>query len=267
MLDDDDDRWHFVSPSVANVARIYDYLLGGKDNFEVDRQAVKTLLRIAPDAPVHARANRMFLGRAIKYLAAQEGICQFIDIGTGLPTMNNVHEVAQSIHPKSRVVYFDYDPVVVTHAQALLATNEHVTVHAADLRQPEDILMLAGESIDFDEPVAILLVAILHFIRDDENPCGIVSILRDAMPSGSYLVVTHVTADGIAAEDVQQAREVYSDATAPVVHRSLEEVTRFFRGLDVISPGVVAVNKWRPSLSDLPSRARTIFYGGAGRKP
>jgi O-methyltransferase involved in polyketide biosynthesis len=267
MLDDDDDRWHFVSPSVANVARIYDCLLGGKDNFEVDRKAVETLMRIAPDAPMHARANRMFLDRAVRYLAAQEGICQFIDVGTGLPTMNSVHEVAQSVHPKSRVVYFDYDPVVVTHARALLATDEHVTVHAADLRQPEDILMLAGESIDFDEPVAILLIAILHFIRNDENPYEIISILRDAMPSGSYLVVTHVTADYVAMEDVRQAREVYSDATAPIVHRSLEEVNRFFHGFDVVPPGVVAVSKWRPGLSDLPSRARTIFYGGAGRKP
>jgi hypothetical protein len=218
-----------------------------------------------------ARANRMFLHRAVRYLASNEGIRQFIDIGTGLPTQGNVHEIARGINTSARVMYVDYDPVVVTHARALLEKGheENVTVHAADLRQPKDIIMRAraDKLIDFDAPMAILLVAIMHFIKDDEDPHGIVSTLREEMPPGSFLVLTHVTADAVSEEDMRYAEDVYSFATAPIVTRSLEEVTQFFSGLDVVSPGVVDVNEWRPSLGGLPAHARTIFYGGVAIKP
>lgn len=195
MLSEHSDRWRFVDSSVPNVARIYDYFLGGKDNFEVDRQAAAELMRVAPDAPHTARANRMFLHRAVKYLSGSKGIRQFIDVGTGLPTQGNVHEVVRETNMRAHVMYVDYDPVVVTHARALLekGNEQNVSVHTADLRCPKDIIMRAieSESINLDEPVAILLVAILHFIRDDEDPYGIVDTLKDAVPSGSYLALTH----------------------------------------------------------------------------
>jgi hypothetical protein len=271
MLSDDDDRWRLVDFTVPNVARIYDCLLGGKDNFEVDRQAATKLMQVVPDAPHAARANRMFLHRAVKYLAASEGIRQFIDIGTGLPTQGNTHEIVRSVNMHARVMYVDYDPVVVTHARALLekGNEQNVSVHTADLRRPKDIIMRAIESklINLDKPVAILLVAILHFIRDDEDPYGIVDTLKDAMPSGSYLALTHVTHDAVPEEDMRQAEEVYSSATAPIVTRSLEDVTQFFSGLDVVTPGVVDVNEWRPGPGELLTHARTIFYGGVAMKP
>lgn len=265
-----DDRERFVSMSAPNVARIYDYFLGGKDNFEVDRQAAEALIRIAPDAPQAARANRMFLRRAAKYLAGSEGIRQFIDIGTGLPTQGSVHQVVREVDTGARVTYVDYDPVVVTHARALLekGNEENVTVLAADLRQPENLItgVIEGGLINLDEPVAILLIAIMHFIRDNEDPYGIVRTLTDATAPGSYLALTHVTHDDLPSENMRQAEDVYSAATAPIVTRSHSEVMRFFNGLDVVPPGVVGVSEWRPSPGELPTGARTIFYGGIGRK-
>lgn len=265
-----DDRERFVSMSAPNVARIYDYFLGGKDNYETDRKAAQELIRIAPDAPRAARANRMFLRRAVKYLAGNEGIRQFIDIGTGLPTQGSVHQVVREVDIGARVTYVDYDPVVVTHARALLekGNEENVTVLDADLRQPENIIMRAIEarSINLDEPVAILLIAIMHFIRDDEDPYGIVRTLTDAMAPGSYLALTHVTHDDLPSENMREAEDVYSAATAPIVTRSLLDVMRFFNGLDVVPPGVVNVSDWRPSQGELRTAERTIFYGGIGRK-
>ncbi len=190
-----------IDTSVPNVARIYDYLLDGKDNFAGDRAAARQLLRLVPEVAQVAADNRGFLQRAVKFLAAEAGIRQFIDIGTGLPTRGNVHEIAQRWRPASRVLYVDKDPVVVVHAQALLADNSTAIAISRDLRQPRTILGHPASQalMDFREPIAVLLVAILHFIGDDEKPYDIVEEIMDAMPSGSYLVISHGTADNVEA--------------------------------------------------------------------
>ncbi len=253
--------------SVPNVARIYDYLLGGKDNFAADRQAAKELLKAVPDAAIAARQNREFLRRAVRFLAEDSGIRQFIDIGTGLPTQGNVHEIAQHFMLDARVLYVDNDPVVVTHAQALLANNAATVAISGDIRDPGQVLghPALQALIDLEKPVAMLLVAILHFVKDTEDPYAIVERLKESMAQDSYLVISHVTGDDIPAESAERARELYEQSTAPGVVRTRAEVTRFFDGLELIPPGVVNVSAWRPSLPPRKS-ARTIFYAGVGRK-
>lgn len=265
-----------VDPSVPNAARIYDYLLGGKDNLAADRAAAERLLRVAPDAAITVRENRRFLQRAVWYLAEEAGIRQFIDIGTGMPTQGNVHEVAQSVSRDAHVCYVDYDPVVVNHAMALLATNENVVAIHGDLLRPSDIFENPElrKLIDFDEPVAILLVAILHFIDDSKSPYQLVDHFKSIMPSGSYLVISHVTDDDIPDDVSRDAQRIYKNASASVTPRSRDEVIRFFGGLDLVEPGVVDASEWRP---DLPSEelplvpdggpSHTLGYGGVGRKP
>ena len=255
-------------PSVPNVARLYDYLLGGKDSYASDRRAAAELLKIVPDAAIAARQNREFLRRAVRFLARDCGIRQFIDIGTGLPTQGNVHEVAQKYVPDARVLYVDNDPVVVAHAQALLVKNATTVAIGRDIRDPSDILghPALQALIDLGKPVAILLVAILHFIRDSENPHAIVELLKQALAPGSYLVVSHVTGDDISAEAAELARGVYENSSAPGVLRTRESVVRFFGGLELIPPGVVDVSSWRPNRRAPKSASRTIFYAGVGRK-
>ena len=261
------DRRDAVHASVPNVARLYDYLLGGKDNYAADRQAAEELLDALPDAAIAARQNREFLRRAVQFLARDCGIRQFVDIGTGLPSQGNVHEIAQEFAPDARVLYVDHDPVVVAHAQALLANNVTTVAIGGDIRYPGQILEHPDLQafINLEQPVAILLVAILHFVRDSENPYVIVEQLKAAMAPGSYLVISHVTAEDIPAESAEQARALYEHATAPGVARSHADVTRFFAGLEVIPPGIVNVSAWRPTLSTRKP-ARTLFYGGVGRK-
>jgi hypothetical protein len=252
-------------PSVAHPARMYDYFLGGKDNFPADREAAERLLAAVPETRVGARENRAFLQRAIQFLAGEAGIRQFLDIGTGLPTQGNVHEIAQGIAPESRVVYVDNDPVVHVHASALLAGGNTAAI-LADLRQPEAILnhpQVRG-LLDFDQPMGLLLVAVLHFIRDEEDPAGIVARLRDAMAPGSYLVLSHATGDLYPPEIGAQASGAYDRATAPLVLRSTAEIARLFDGFELVDPGLVQLSLWRPD-GDLPS-ARGLF-GGVGRKP
>jgi hypothetical protein len=263
-----------VDPSIPNAARIYDYLLGGKDNFAADRAAAEKLLKVAPDAAVTVRENRRFLQRVVRYLAEEIGIRQFIDIGTGMPTQGNVHEVAQRVSRDARICYVDYDPVVVNHAIAMLATNENVAAIHGDVLQPAGILAdpELQNLIDFSEPVAILLVAILHFIDDSKSPYQLVDSFKSAIPSGGYLVVSHVTDDGIPADISRDAQQIYKNASASVTPRSRDEVMRFFDGLDLIEPGLVDASEWRPDIPsgefsfDSSSPLHTLGYGGVGRK-
>jgi S-adenosyl methyltransferase len=256
-----------VNARMPNVARIYDFLLGGKDNYEEDRRAAERLLDAVPDAAVAAWDNREFLGRAVQFLVEEAGIRQFIDIGTGLPTRGSVHAVAHQFAPEARVVYVDYDPVVITHAQALLTQHPNAIAIEGDLRNPEQILTHSAlrNLIDFDEPFAILLVAILHFIRDDENPYHVVSRLRDAMAPESYLVLSHVTGDDISPEVTKRVQKLYAQATAPGVPRTHAEIMPFFDGLQLIPPGLVNVASWRTDWMATES-GRTIFYAGVGSK-
>ena len=264
------DPWHVTPPdtTLPNAARIYDFLLGGKDNFTVDREAAARLLELIPDGAVACQDNRQFLGRAVRYLTAERGIRQFIDIGTGLPTQGNVHEIAQGIAPEVRVVYVDYDPIVITHANALLAKQPSVIAHQGDLREPEKIIghPAVQDHIDFSKPLAILLVAVMHFVTAAENPGRIAKALKDAMPPGSYLVLTHITADDIDPKASEAAQRVYQGASAPVVPRSHAEIMGFFEGLALVEPGVVNVRDWRPTLQRHARQQRSLMYGGVGLK-
>lgn len=258
-----------LDASVPNVARIYNYWLGGKDNYAADRKVASEILAIAPDAMFIAMENRKFLQRAVRFLAGQAGIRQFIDIGTGLPSQGNVHEVAQGIDDEARVVYVDYDSVVVSHAQALLADEKTVTAVRGDLRNAPDILSdpKVQEFIDFSKPVAVLLIAVLHFISDDEDPYRNVRCLINAVPPGSYLVISHATADFAPAEVSSEVQAIYDGATAPIVPRTHAEVADFFKtaDLELIEPGVVGIGDWHRECGSRPGR--TIVYGGAGKKP
>jgi len=259
--------WPAFDTSVAHQARIYDYWLGGKDNFAADREAAEQAIAAYPGVATGARANRQFLARAVRHLAADAGIRQFLDIGTGIPTANNTHEVAQAAAPESRVVYVDYDPVVLIHARALLASRGEGRVDYldADLRDTSAILEQASRTLDFSRPVAVMLIAILHAIEDDDDPYQIVAQLIDAMPPGSYLALSHVASD----IDPEQIGE----ATARLNQRSRQrftlrdhaQVLRFFDRLELLDPGVVRVENWRAS--ELETRHRSAMWGGVGRKP
>src|SRR5579872_871596 len=240
-------------PDIPSTARMYDYFLGGKDNYPADREAAEKAIALMPPGVVRGAAlqNRRFLIRAVRYLVAEAGIRQFLDIGAGLPTMENVHDVAQAIAPESRIVYVDYDPVVLAHARDLLFHNDRTTIIGHDVREPEQILAdpALRALLDLNEPVAVMLVAILHYIRDCEDPAGLVSRLMAAMPSGSYLVLSHSTADSD--EQALVAAKIYDKATAPMLLRSRAEVTKLFDGLDLVEPGVVWLSRWHPD-SDHP---------------
>jgi hypothetical protein len=250
------------------VARMHDYALGGKDNFAVDRAAAEQLFAAAPEVGRRPmRENRAFLGRAVRFLT-EAGVRQFLDVGAGLPTQGNVHEIAQATAPDARVVYVDYDPVVVAHGRALLAGGDTVTVVQADLRQPDEILNNPDVRalIDFDAPVAVLLVAILHFITDDDDLIAIVTRLRDALAPGSYLVISHVTVESHA-EAIAKGKEVYTGATASVAPRTRAQVLRLFEGFDFVEPGLVWVPQWRPdSLDAVESPEMSLAFAGVGRK-
>jgi hypothetical protein len=258
-------RW-LMDASVPNVARIYDYLLGGKDHYASDRQAAVELMIAIPDVVMVCRHNRRFLQRAVRFMA-EAGIRQFIDIGTGLPTQGNVHEIAQDIEQDARVLYVDNDPVVVSHAQALLVKAPTVVAINRDLRDPRQIIQHPALQalIDLDKPLAVLLVAILHFIPDDDDPYGIVEELKAAMPAGSYLAISHATGDNVPAEVTAQVREVYDRANAPAVPRTRAGIMRFFDGLEMIEPGLVNVRAWS-ARSTGSEPARAIFLAGMGRK-
>jgi len=253
--------------TVPNVARIYDYILGGKDHFEADRVAAEQILAVIPGGSGPARMNRAFLGRVVEFLAAERGIRQFLDIGSGLPTASNVHEIAQQVRPDARVVYADNDPVVVLHAQAILADRANgVAAVRGDLRDPAGITASprVRELIDFSEPVAVLLFAVLQFVSDADDPRVLLARFRDVMAPGSALALSHVTDDNLDEEVGRAGRAVYQGASVPMVPRSRERIEGFFAGLDLLPPGVVGIKHWpEPD----PGGAAPLFYGGVAVKP
>jgi SAM-dependent methyltransferase len=237
-----------LNPHVPNVARMYDYYLGGKDNYAADRAAADQVVAAMPNVLDFTRANRRFLARVVTLLA-QQGIRQFLDIGSGLPTQENVHEIAQLTALESRVVYVDNDPVVLAHGRALLADNPRTTVVQADLRDPKGIIdnPEVHRLLDFDEPVAILLLAILHFIPDDANPPEIVRTLREALVPGSYLAISHGHGGKVSKDIEKQVRGAYSNTAAgDIIPRTPEQILPYFEGMDVLEPGIVQVEAWRP---------------------
>jgi hypothetical protein len=253
--------------SVAHPARVYDYWLGGKDNFAADREAAEQVIAANPQVLPGVRANRAFLGRVVRYLADEAGVRQFLDIGTGLPTADNTHEVAQQVTPQCRVVYVDNDPIVLAHARALLtSTAEGATAYVdSDLRDTETVLRGAADTLDFSQPVAVMLLMILQYIPDAEDPWGIVARLMDAVPAGSYLAVSDTAAD-IDAEAVAESARRYNQRLGSVrqTRRSKAEFTRFFDGLDLLDPGVVPLPEWRA----VPAPGQRIpAYAAVGRKP
>jgi hypothetical protein len=251
--------------SVAHQARMYDYWLGGKDNFAADRKAAEEALAAYPGMAYLARANRAFLGRLIRYLTGEAKVRQFLDIGTGIPTTNNTHQVAQEMAPESRVVYVDYDPVVLAHARALLtSTPEGATDYIdADLRDPGSILEKAARTLDLTKPVAVTMLAILHAIGDDEDPYGIVAWIMEALPSGSYLAISHLPSD-LEPKLAESRDRVNRISHQQYTHRSHAEVLRFFDGLQMVEPGLVELRHWRPAVQ---SNRMTPGWCGLGRKP
>jgi hypothetical protein len=255
--------------TVANQARIYDYYLGGKDNYEADRAAVDAILKVAPGFAFSARANRAFLGRAVRYLAAEAGVRQFLDIGTGIPTAGNTHQVAQAVAPESRVVYVDYDPIVLAHARALLASHESGATEYidADLRDTGTILGQAAKLLDFTRPVAVTLLLILHVIPDSDNPHAIVARLMDALPSGSYLAVSHLGADLLDEDTNKSFNNITRDQSQQqYIGRTREEMARFLAGLDLIDPGIVRVEQWHPDPNP-GETGNSALWCAVGRKP
>ncbi|MFI5793047.1 SAM-dependent methyltransferase [Streptomyces sp. NPDC051677] len=238
-----------IDISVPSVSRIYDYYLGGSHNFEVDREAARRAMEFMPGLPKVSQANRAFMRRAVRY-AVGEGITQFLDIGSGIPTFGNVHEVAQTASPGARVVYVDHDPVAVAHSEAVLAGNADADVVAADLRKPQEILgsPQVEQLIDLEWPVALLLVAVLHFMEDADDPYAAVAEFGAALAPGSLLVLTHASYEGIPLppERAEGAVDVYKDIRNPLVMRSRAEIERFFEGYDMVEPGLVPMPHWRP---------------------
>jgi hypothetical protein len=256
-----------IDTSRPHPARMYDYYLGGRDNYEVDREAAQRVVDVLPDIIPAARANRNFLHRAVRFLAGS-GIEQFIDIGTGIPTSPNTHEVAHAVSPDVRVAYIDNDPIVATHAGARLTGAGNTGFFLADVREPGTILEhpTIGKLIDFDKPVALMLVAVLHFIKDEEDPAGIVAALRDALPAGSHLVLSHATAD-FHAGSLPEVFKIYSKATATLNTRPRDEIAGYFDGFELLEPGLVQVPLWRPERQPAPQDVRRVgFYGGVARK-
>ncbi|MGH3239770.1 MAG: SAM-dependent methyltransferase [Spirillospora sp.] len=285
-----------VDVTVPNVARMYDYYLGGKDNYAADREAAEKVIAVMPGSPVGARANRAFLMRAVRYLTAEAGITQFLDLGAGLPTRSNVHEVALAANPDARVVYVDWDPMVCAHSRALIRNPDNVGVIEADLRRPDTILEheTTRELLDFSRPVAVMLVSILHFVDGSDDPWGIVARYRDATVPGSHLVISHLTGDLVEKarpEETERAREIYRRTASPVHLRTRQDIGDLFKGYDLVDPGLVWLTGWRPDEPDLdacpdvvrlgaPSApsggtveeapgygGRIPVYAGVGRKP
>jgi hypothetical protein len=254
-----------VDQTEPSAARIYDYLLGGKDNYAVDREAAERLLAVVPDQRLLARANRAFVIRAVRYLA-KAGIGQFIDLGTGIPTAPSVHEVVREIDGSARVVYVDRDPVVKVHNDALLATSDGVTSIEADIRRPEEILdqIRRQALIDFREPVAVVLAAVLHLVPDVQDPAGIVARFRAPLVPGSHLVLSQFAAHSDP-EAMAQLRAVADGTPVETYFRHREEILRFFDGFELLPPGLVDVERWRPDIEPLSTRLK--ITGGVGRKP
>jgi len=250
-----------------SVARMYDYYLGGSHNFAVDRATAQALIDKVPDAPLMAQANRAFLRRAVQYLV-KAGVRQFLDIGSGIPTVGNVHEIAQQLAPEARVVYVDIDPVAVAHSREILRDNDRAVVIHEDLRRVEHILAHpdARGLLDFDQPIAVMIVAVLHFIPDADDPAGLLRTIRQALVPGSHLVLSQASDDGRSTTERRDAEEVYQRTDNELVLRGRAEIGKLFDGFELVEPGLVWVPQWR---SDCPEGVedaeRAVFLGGVGR--
>jgi hypothetical protein len=256
-----------LDSGVAHIARVYDYWLGGKDNFAVDREVGDRVLDIHPETALSVRANRGFLARSVRYLAAAEGIRQFLDVGTGLPSANNTHEVAQATAPEARVLYVDNDPIVLAHARALLTSSpEGETGYLdADMKDPDAILAGAQRLLDFSKPVGIMLVAVLHMLRDDDEPQAIVDRFMAAVPPGSFLVISHLASDVQQETMAEMGRRLNESMTQQFTMRTRAQVTGFFDGLAVVDPGVVLTHEWRPDSRD-DANIPGVLWAGVARK-
>ena len=279
MPDDEARSWFLPAPvgdepevqvdtGVAHIARIYNYWLGGKDNFAADREAAELVIANYPDIRPGVRAQREFLVRTVTYLAAEVGIRQFLDIGTGLPSANNTHEVAQRIAPDSRVVYVDNDPIVLAHARALLtgSTAGATAYLDADLRDTREILAEAAGTLDFSEPVGIMLIGVVQCVPDSDHPGAVVRRLLNAVPSGSYLVLAHPTSDVKPAQMASGVSQMNALLAQPLTLRTHAEISRFFDGTDLVPPGLVQLHRWRPVPADPATELELAAYGGVGRK-
>ncbi|MBB6348977.1 SAM-dependent methyltransferase [Nonomuraea muscovyensis] len=261
------DEWKSaIDSSRPSIARAYDVVLNGKDNFEVDRAFVAEIVKVVPEIYDVATYNREILGRGVRFLVEQ-GVTQFIDLGSGLPTVENTHQVAQRANPESRVVYVDNDPMVLAHGRALLAENDRTAVVTSDLRDPQAILGDAAVKrlIDFDRPVAVMLVGVLHHLHDDENPRGIVEAYMDVVPPGSYLFVTHFCASS---QDSRDAEKKFLALLGTGRFRTEAEITAFFDGFELLEPGVVPLPLWRPDgpVAEELTVGQRLMYGGIARK-
>lgn len=257
-----------IDLSRPSAARVYDYYLGGSHNFEVDRRMAREAIAMWPDLPAIMQSNRAFLRRAVRHLVEQ-GITQFLDIGSGIPTVGNVHEVAHEANPSARVVYIDSDPVAVAHSRAILAGDERTTVVRADLREPGTILddPAVRGTLDLERPVAVLMIAVLHFVSDEDDPVGAVAHLRDRLVAGSYLVLSHASAEG-RPDLAASHRQLYSRTPTPMTLRGRAEIARLFDGFELVEPGLVWLPLWRP---ESPSHGveqpeRTTGFAGVGLK-
>ncbi|MFC0533837.1 SAM-dependent methyltransferase [Phytohabitans kaempferiae] len=250
-----------------SAARMYDYFLGGSHNFAVDREAAQAMIAAVPETPLIAQANRAFLRRAVRFLV-EAGVRQFLDIGSGIPTVGNVHEIAQGMAPESTVAYVDIDPGVVGHSREILAGNERAVAIQADIRDPDRILDHPDvlKLIDFGQPVALMIVAVMHYIRDDDQPPEIVARLRSALVPGSYLVLSQVCGDGRTETEWDEASAVYQRTDLPLSIRGRDAIIRLFDGFTLVEPGVVWVPEWRPDTPHTVDDAeRSIYIGGVGR--
>jgi len=263
------DAGYEFDTSVAHPARVYDYWLGGKDNFEADRKAAEEVIAVRPSILYDIRANRAFLGRAVRWLAAEAGIRQFLDIGTGIPAAGNTHQVAQEVAPDARIVYVDNDPIVLVHARALLTgTDAGATAYIdGDLRDPAPILATAAETLDFGKPVAVLLIGVLHLISDEENPRGLIDRLMAAVPPGSYLALTQPASDVNVEQAAAGAQRYNQNVATKQTRRTREQTAAFLDGLTPVEPGVVQCHRWHPDPGATDLEREVSGWAGVGHKP
>ena len=256
-----------LDTSVPHIARVYDYWLGGKDNFAVDREAAEQVIAAYPGILRDVRAQRAFLANAVRYLAGLVGIGQFLDIGTGIPTANNTHEVAQGVEPGCRVVYVDSDPMVLAHARALLTGVTAPTAYIdADLRDTGQVVAQAARLLDFSQPVAVMLISVLHLIPDEDDPHAIVTRLMEAVPSGSWLALSHPARDVHPQQVTEAASRFNQLASAKATLRTRAEILRFFDGLELLEPGLVQIHRWRPGMAVPGDNREAAGYCGLARK-
>ena len=254
-----------------NPARILDYFLGGAHNFAVDRKAAKQAVQAMPEVANGMRASRSFLRRAVTMLV-EAGVDQFLDLGSGIPTVGNVHEIAQRLNPAARVVYVDNEPIAVAHSRTILANKPLVAPVRADLRHPDSVLNLpeVRDMIDFSRPVGLIAIAVLHYLPDADDPHGLVEAYRNALAPGSYMAVSHATMDFVPEDllgSIDQVEQIYRSISAQLHPRSYGEVAKFFTGLELVEPGVVPVRQWRAEWNDNHEGKVHLSYGGVGRKP